>query len=147
MQTMYPYLRYRDVGAAADFLAAAFGFQQVAVPPSGHGHANHTHVEMQVDAESRLRMTPFDADADAEVRGTVPSVMLQISVGDIDAHFERATTAGAAVVKPLEERRYGDRGYVVDDLEGQRWYFIERTEPVRADEGGSAFGRRAGSRT
>jgi uncharacterized glyoxalase superfamily protein PhnB len=126
MQTMYPYLRYRDVTAAADFLSTAFGFRLVPVPPSPHGHANHTHVEMEVDADSRLRMTPFDPDEAAAAHASVPSFLLQISVSDIDAHFTRAQAAGATVVRALRERRYGDRGYVVDDPEGQRWYFIER---------------------
>jgi uncharacterized glyoxalase superfamily protein PhnB len=126
MQTMYPYLSYRDLPAAADFLTTAFGFRQVPVPPTGHGHEQHSHVELQIDEGSRLRMTQFDADAADGVRASAPSVLLQISVDDIDTHFERATAAGATVVKPLQDRRYGDRGYVVDDPEGQRWYFIEQ---------------------
>jgi uncharacterized glyoxalase superfamily protein PhnB len=79
MQPIYPYLHYRDIAAAADFLTAAFGFRKVPVPPSGHGHANHSHVGMEVDEGSRLRMTPLDADAGSTVRATVPSVRLQIS--------------------------------------------------------------------
>lgn len=129
MQTMFPYLHYRDVTQAAEFLTAAFGFRKVAVPATGHGHANHSHVEMEVDEGSRLRMTPLAADTHGAARGgSVPAVMLQISVHDIDAHFDRATAAGASVVKPLHERQYGDRGYVVDDPEGQRWFFIERAQ-------------------
>lgn len=126
MQRVYPYLLYDDAAAAAEFLSAAFGFRRVEAPTTAHGHASHTHVEMDVGDGFRVRMTSPDGDfRSPRAIGQVAS-MIQIDVVDIDAHFARAEAAGASIVRPLEQRRYGDRGYIVDDPAGHRWYFIQR---------------------
>jgi PhnB protein len=125
MQKMYPYLLYEDMAGTPEFLKKAFGFRRVEVRAVPDGHHRHTHVEMELDDGSRVRMTQ-KGDGYRSPRTTGhASVMIQINVDDIDAHFGRAQAAGATIVRPLQERRYGDRGYIADDLEGQRWYFIE----------------------
>lgn len=122
-QTVHPYLLYKDLHSASQFLATAFGFREVEVPASPHGHTNHSHIEMQLDEGFRVRMT----GADHELRhDDEPPMQLQIAVKDIDGHYERAVAAGARIVTALTDRQYGDREYVVDDPEGQRWSFIER---------------------
>ncbi len=40
-----------------------------------------------------------------------------------DALFERATAAGAEVVRGLEDEDYGSRGFSVRDPEGNLWSF------------------------
>ncbi len=40
-----------------------------------------------------------------------------------DALFERATTAGAEVVRGLHDEDYGSRGFTVRDQEGTLWTF------------------------
>ena len=46
-----------------------------------------------------------------------------VYVDDVQAHFERAKAAGARILSEPEE---GPRRYRVEDLEGHRWYFMER---------------------
>ena len=41
----------------------------------------------------------------------------------IDAHFERARTAGAEIVRELHDTDYGSRDYVARDPEGNLWSF------------------------
>jgi uncharacterized glyoxalase superfamily protein PhnB len=90
---------------------------------------------MELDDGSRIRMSQRDdgfrtRPADGEGSVVVPrstghgSVVIQIHIDDIDTHFDRAKAAGATIVRPLEES-HGDRVYVADDLEGQRWHFVE----------------------
>ncbi len=40
-----------------------------------------------------------------------------------DALFERATAAGAEVVRGLKDEDYGSRGFTVRDTEGTLWSF------------------------
>ena len=42
---------------------------------------------------------------------------------DPDALFERATAAGAEVVRGLKDEDYGSRGFTVRDPEGNLWSF------------------------
>jgi uncharacterized glyoxalase superfamily protein PhnB len=48
---------------------------------------------------------------------------LSVHVEDPDAHFRRATEAGAEVVAGLKDEDYGSRGYMARDPEGHLWYF------------------------
>ena len=39
------------------------------------------------------------------------------------AHYERATSAGAEIIRGLKDEEYGSRGYMVKGPEGNQWYF------------------------
>jgi PhnB protein len=124
MQRIYPYLLYEDLTAAPEFLAEAFGLRRVEPREVPDGYHRHGHVEMELDDGSRIRMNAPGPDYRSPRQTGHASVVLQIHVDDIDAHFARAKKAGATIVRPLEES-HGDRVYVAEDLEGQRWHFIE----------------------
>jgi PhnB protein len=47
-------------------------------------------------------------------------------VPDLDAHFERASSVGATILSEPEEGGAG-RQYRVEDVEGHRWMFAQRT--------------------
>jgi PhnB protein len=49
-----------------------------------------------------------------------------VYVGDVGAHFERARGAGARILSEVEDGENGKR-YRVEDLEGHRWMFMERS--------------------
>ena len=49
--------------------------------------------------------------------------LIYIRVGDIDAHYQRATSAGAVIVRELKETDYGSREYAARDPEGHVWSF------------------------
>lgn len=46
-----------------------------------------------------------------------------VIVADADAHYARATAAGAQVVIDIADQDYGGRGYACRDLEGHLWWF------------------------
>ena len=48
---------------------------------------------------------------------------LYVRVEDVDAHFERARGAGAAITSPLADTDFGSRDYHCVDLEGHPWTF------------------------
>jgi PhnB protein len=115
-----PYIFCRDVPAALEWLAKAFGFvekMRTGTPSGG------VHGEMTIDGQ--LIMMGEGAkdkgmlsvrDAGAATQGVF------IYLADVDAHCARARAAGAEITKPLEDLPYG-RSYTARDLEGHPWFF------------------------
>jgi len=128
-------LSYEDVGAAIDWLGEAFGFRE-----SGQRFSDDegrvTHAELSLDGATvflgwpgpdyrgpkrlaeeservaRLLQTPWVFDG------------VQVEVSDVNAHFERARTAGAEILRELEDLPFG-RLYSAADPEGHRWMFMQ----------------------
>jgi uncharacterized glyoxalase superfamily protein PhnB len=50
---------------------------------------------------------------------------VHVTVDDVDAHCERARSAGATILREPETEPYG-RLYNAADLEGHRWMFMEQ---------------------
>ncbi|MPN55348.1 hypothetical protein SDC9_203030 [bioreactor metagenome] len=46
-----------------------------------------------------------------------------VIVSDADAHYARATAAGAEIVIDIADQDYGGRGYACRDPEGHLWWF------------------------
>jgi PhnB protein len=134
---MIPMLTYEDVGTAADWLCSAFGFR-----PSGEQYRDDegriTHAELAYgDGEVMLGF------ASPEYRGprrhaqeceqaakwldnpyVVDGVLVEVD--DLDAHLERARTAGAEILRGPDDEPFG-RLYTAADVEGHRWMFIQPT--------------------
>lgn len=56
---------------------------------------------------------------------------LCVAVEDVDAHFEVAKKAGVTIIAEPATDDYGDdywadRSYQAEDLEGHRWWFLQR---------------------
>jgi PhnB protein len=117
-----PYIFYRDVGAALDWLARAFGFTEtmrIGTPRGGfHGEMEFDgQVIMMGQGSADLRMISA-LDANGATQGVF------IYLDGVDAHFERARAAGAEIDKPPEDLPYG-RSYTARDLEGHPWFFTQ----------------------
>jgi uncharacterized glyoxalase superfamily protein PhnB len=61
--------------------------------------------------------------------------------GSVDEHYEHAKAEGAEIEKAPEDQFYGDRSYIVADLEGHRWTFSERIRDVTKEEAEEALGQ------
>ena len=48
---------------------------------------------------------------------------LCVRIEDPDGHFQRASAAGAEILRELKDEDYGSRGYMAKDPEGNVWYF------------------------
>jgi uncharacterized glyoxalase superfamily protein PhnB len=53
----------------------------------------------------------------------VATQALYVYVDDLDAHFERARSAGAQIESPPRETEFGSREYRARDAEGHPWTF------------------------
>jgi len=126
-------IAYRDGAAAMDWLATAFGFHERTRGLDADGFL--THGEMDAGRGLIMLATPTpDYEGPAEHRehcerarawSTVPYIIdgVLVYVDDVQAHFERAKGVGARILSEPEE---GPRRYRVEDVEGHRWFFMER---------------------
>ena len=62
------------------------------------------------------------------------TVMINVDVQDIDAHYARAKAEGASITLPIEDAFWGYRRYEADDLEGHHWQFQEPLDQIEGHE-------------
>jgi uncharacterized glyoxalase superfamily protein PhnB len=134
-QTAIPMLAYRDGVAAMDWLVRAFGFVEKTRWLDDAGRLSHGEL---LAGESLLMLaTPTPdyegptlhrqhckaADKWLQVPWVVNGVM--VYVDDLAAHRRIAERHGAHMLGGIETGPPGDR-YRAEDLEGQRWMFMQR---------------------
>lgn len=106
--TIWPALRYADAPAAIRFLVEAFGFDQTLVVP-GEGGREIAHAELRWPEGGGVML---GSTSENSVFGRLKPGMTSIYVvtDTPDALFERATAAGAEVVRGLHDEDYGCGG-------------------------------------
>ena len=120
MTEIIPYVFYRDVPAALDWLTRSFGFAEEmrTGTPSGGMHGQMTfggqRLMMGQGAKDWGMVSPREA-------GTATMGVL-VYLDDVDGHYARAQAAGAEIVHPPRDESYG-RTYTVRDLDGHPWFF------------------------
>ncbi len=121
--SIFPCLRYRDAPAAIDWLVRAFGFEKKVVYDGPDGTVVHAELRLGDDYVmlGSAKEDVFNWKPPAEAG--VSTQMAYVVVADPDALFERATAAGAEVVRPLSDTDYGSRDFSVRDPEGHIWNF------------------------
>lgn len=134
-QVVVPMISYEDGLAALDWLVHAFGFRERARMMDADGRL--THGEMDVGGGLIMLASPTpdyeaprrhrDSCERAKRWSTVPWIIdgVLVRVDDVDAHLERARAAGATILSGIEEGPPGRR-YRAEDIEGHRWFFIQR---------------------
>jgi uncharacterized glyoxalase superfamily protein PhnB len=120
-QQITPYLLYEDGEAAIEFLTGAFGFREV---DRTIGGAGGMHVELEIFPGGRIYLgqPPAGYENPAKVGRTS---LLYVLVEDVDAHFERAQAAGAAILEEPNDLPHGHRRYGCSDPQGHEWYFAQ----------------------
>ena len=140
MADVIPMLAYENGVAALKWLAEAFGFREMSCHLGVDGALDHA--EMAV-GDGRIMLATPTRDYEnpkhhrehcerARAWSNVPWVIdgVLVYVEDVDAHYERAKSAGAFILSEPEEGRPGRR-YRAEDLEGHRWMFLQREEQTR----------------
>ena len=121
--SVWPCLSYRDARAALDFLAKAFGFEETACYARDDDASVVEHAEMRWPLGGGIMFGTAEKD-DTPFGQRVPgNDSIYVVCDDPDALFERATAAGAEVVRGLKDEDYGSRGFTVRDPEGNLWSF------------------------
>ena len=135
MQAITPYLLYKDVDSALDFLSEAFGFKEILRYTGEAGYVNHA--EMRVDGGGKIYLgDPGDEYRNPKDLGQ-QTVGIYVLVDDVDGHFERARAAGVEILEEPTDQEYGERRYTAKDLEGHHWYFAEPTREAAPENWGA----------
>jgi len=125
---VWPTLRARDARALIRFLVDAFGFEETVV--YGDGDLVH-HAQLSWPLGGGIMMGSARPDAGNDDWPLRPGTFGgYVVTDDPDALFQRATAAGATVLRELQDTDYGSREFSVRDPEGNRWSFgTYRGEP------------------
>lgn len=135
-QGVVPMLSYADGPAAMDWLARVFGFEERTRWLDDDGVL--THGELSTGTGLVMLATPSRdyegpaahrehcdvAAAWSETPWVIDGVL--VHVDDVDSHAARAEANGARMLSGVEEGPVG-RLYRVEDLEGHRWMFLQRS--------------------
>jgi uncharacterized glyoxalase superfamily protein PhnB len=127
---------YSQPKLALAWLQEAFGFEIALLIEGPNGDDRMLHAEMSFE-QARLRVSGQWADWSSSpslVNGkNTQSLHVQLAAG-IDAHCERARSAGALVVEEPKTQFFGERTYRCVDLEGHHWTFAERVQTLSVAE-------------
>lgn len=116
-----PYLFHRDVPAALDWLARAFGFRE----ESRHPTPNGMHAEMSLDGCRIMLSQGGEAwRMGPPGEGGTASQGVFVYVADVSAHAAQAEAAGARIAQPLADHGYG-LTYTAYDPDGHPWFFTQ----------------------
>jgi uncharacterized glyoxalase superfamily protein PhnB len=131
---------YKDPKKALRWLEEAFGFEQSMVILGPDDELAHSEMRcgdgliMVASEWSPMHRSPASIDG-----LNTQTVHVQIDT-DIDAHCERARTAGAKIAMEPTTQFYGDRTYRAVDPEGHIWSFGQTVTQMKPEEWDQAMG-------
>ena len=132
--TVIPVLVYPDVRAAVAWLELAFGFAERLKIGEDHRSQLEVGDGAVIVADVRHAQRP-------PRHGEVTHMVI-VRVEDVDAHCERARSAGANILMEPTSFEYGERQYTAEDPTGHQWLFSETLGDVDpADWGGELIER------
>jgi uncharacterized glyoxalase superfamily protein PhnB len=120
---VWPILSYRDARRAISFLQEAFGFEERAVYARDDDPSIVEHAELRWPVGGGVMLGTAGKDESAFGQRAPGNDSVYVVCTDPDELFERATGAGAEVVRGLVDEDYGSRGFTVRDPEGVLWSF------------------------
>jgi uncharacterized glyoxalase superfamily protein PhnB len=131
MPRITPYLYYRDVAGALDWLARAFGLKERMRMPGPDGGVMHAEMEY-ADGVIMLGCPEPEYKSPKQLGRSTQS--LYVYVADVDAHFQHARASQAKIVEEPADQFYGDRRYGAEDPEGHVWYFAQHVREVAPED-------------
>jgi uncharacterized glyoxalase superfamily protein PhnB len=123
ISAVWPVLTYSDARAAAAFLVNAFGFEERAIYADEADPSVVVHAEMRGPLGGGVMFGSVGKDDSPFGQRKPGNDSVYVVCDDPDGLFERATAAGAEVVRGLKDEDYGSRGFTVRDPEGNLWSF------------------------
>jgi PhnB protein len=127
-----PYLIVDDAAGAIEFYKTAFGAVELFRMPDGD-RIGHAEIKIGTSPVMLADEVPAMGYLSAKRIGNC-SVSLLVYVEDVDAVVARALDAGATLVRPIEDKFYGDRSGTVADPYGYQWHLATHVEDVSPEE-------------
>jgi len=128
-----PYLCIDGAAEAIEFYKKAFGAKELSRMPAPGGKVGHAEVQIGDSHVMLADEFPEMGFRSPKSVGGTP-VMMHLYVEDVDATVTRAASAGAKVVRAVEDQFYGDRGGKIEDPFGHSWYVSTHVEDVSPEE-------------
>jgi PhnB protein len=128
-----PYLTIKNAADALEFYKRAFGATEVMRMADPGGRIGHAEIRI---GDSPIMLSDEFPEMDAlgpEPAGGSP-VTIHLYVDDVDSFVQRASGAGAQILRPVENQFYGDRGGKLRDPFGHVWWVASHVEDVPPDE-------------
>jgi uncharacterized glyoxalase superfamily protein PhnB len=134
-QQIIPMLSYENGVAMMDWLCNVFGFTEKTKWLDESGRLTHGEIAMRESIIMLATPSP-DYKCPASLKKisdvaakmyTTPHIIngVLVYVDDVENHFKQAKANGAIILSDIETGGPGTR-YRAEDLEGQRWMFMER---------------------
>ncbi|MGV9347813.1 VOC family protein [Streptomyces spiralis] len=123
--TVAPWVVTDDTGAFLDFVAQAFGGEELGRVSTEDGLIGHGEIRV-----GDTVVLAFDRHADWP---TMPS-LLRVFVADADEAFSQAVAAGGHIVTSLTDDAFGQRGGRIKDPFGNIWWVVSCVEDVSEGE-------------
>jgi PhnB protein len=128
-----PYLVVDGANAAIEFYAKVFGTRERMRLPGPDDTVGHAELQLGDSLIMLADEAPqVGARGPKAVSGT--PVTISVYVDDVDGVVDRAVSAGAKVLRPVEDQFYGDRVGQFEDPFGHRWSVATHVEDVPPDE-------------
>lgn len=126
--SVIPVLTYPDVGDAVDWLTRVFGFVEHVRIGEHRAQLGLGDGALIVADATHGRRAPAADDASTH------SVMVRVD--DVEAHYQNALAAGAAILSEPTDHAYGERQYSADDPAGHHWTFTQSVADVPPEDWG-----------
>ncbi|HVW36323.1 MAG TPA: VOC family protein [Pirellulales bacterium] len=127
-----PYLIVNEGVKALEFYKQAFGAQEL-FRIERDGKIGHAEIKI---GDSPIMLADehpeMGARSPQSLGGSPVSIMLYVE--DADRMTEQAVAAGAKIVRPLENKFYGDRSATLADPFGHTWHVSTHIEDVSSEE-------------
>jgi len=136
--TVLPHVMYRSVPEALEWLKQVFGFREhyrYGEPGDESGAQVFAGNACLMLKRSRGHASP------AELGFGTQSLIIFIE--DVEAHCERARTAGAVIVEEPHETVYGEFQYAAIDLDGHHWLFSHHARDLAPEDWGAVVAEKS----
>jgi len=119
-------LHYTDPDAALNWLSKVFGFEKKMIVRDQSGGIVFS--ELEIDGAT-VAIIPEQLDtmrSPKAVNGISTQTTYVRFKRNIDEHYAHALAGGATILSKPTTHFFGDRAYLVSDLEGHTWNFGQR---------------------
>lgn len=131
--TVLPHVLYRNLDQAIAWLTCAFGLAE-------HYRYGDPISGAQLRAGSSWIMVKgLAAEARTPRELGYGTQSLTVFVDDVEAHCERARSAGAAILEEPHETVYGEFQYAAQDLDGHHWLFSRHARDLSPADWGATL--------
>jgi PhnB protein len=127
------YLCIDGAAAAIDFYKRVFGAKERMRMDAPGGKVGHAEILIGDSVVMLADQFP-EMNFYGPKSGGNTSINMHLYMKDVDAVVKRAVVAGAKVVRPVEDKFYGDRTGSIEDPFGHVWHIATHTEDLSMAE-------------